>query len=92
MAGCALGPEGNLLDTSQILWYNDSDDVMPILGPSLLKASPLPHPPSHSPSPIIAGSCCTRQVLHPSAKARDPDNLESCILVAKRKSSTRQYV
>ena len=28
---CALGPDGNLLDTSEIVWVNDPDDPMPVL-------------------------------------------------------------
>jgi hypothetical protein len=90
MTGCAVGPDGNLLDASQIIWFNDGDDVTPISGPSLLKASPLPRPASRSPSPIIAGSRRPRRVVRPSAKARDPDNLESCTILAKRKRSTKQ--
>jgi hypothetical protein len=92
MAGCAVGPDGTLLNASQIIWFDDSDDVVPILGPSLLKPSPLPRPASRSPSPIIAGSRHPHRVLRPSAKARDPDNLESCSILAKRKPSTKQPV
>jgi hypothetical protein len=92
MAGCAVGPDSNLLDASQIIWFDNSDDVVPILGPSLLKPSPLPRPASCSPSPIIAGSHRPHRVLRPSAKAWDPDNLESCSILAKRKPSTKQPV
>ena len=27
---CAVGPDGQLLDTSKITWYNDPDDDMPM--------------------------------------------------------------
>lgn len=28
--GCAIGPDGNLLDASQIPWFRDPDDVEPM--------------------------------------------------------------
>ncbi len=27
---CALGPDGQLLDVTEIKWYNDPDDTQPI--------------------------------------------------------------
>lgn len=27
---CALGPDGQLLDASEITWFNDPDDAQPI--------------------------------------------------------------
>jgi hypothetical protein len=32
---CALDPHGNLRDASDIVWYNDKDDLEPILGSSV---------------------------------------------------------
>jgi hypothetical protein len=33
MSQSALGPDGQLLDASEIEWYNDTDDVHPIQVP-----------------------------------------------------------
>lgn len=30
MSGCAVGPDGQLLDADKIQWYNDADDDIPI--------------------------------------------------------------
>jgi hypothetical protein len=86
MSGCAIGADGQLLDASQIQFFNDVDDVAPISGPSNMSttatqtaaARPI-HPlftGTHSPAHNVAGSRCTAHVSQPSTKACDPDNAE----------------
>jgi hypothetical protein len=81
MSGCTIGPDGQLLDASQITFYNDADDDVPISGPGSIVTPPVPRP--GSPTAKIAGSRRPHRVLRPSTKARDPNNAESSI---KRKS------
>jgi hypothetical protein len=81
MSGCAIGPDGQLLDASQITFYNDVDDDVPISGPGSIVTPAVARP--GSPTAKIAGSRRPHRVVRPSTKARDPNNTESSI---KRKS------
>ena len=69
MSDYAVGPNGNLLNASDIVWYNDPDDVAPISTPRGLS--------NQSPSPKIAGSHRPPRAVRPSIKASDPNNTKS---------------
>ena len=69
MSDCAVGPDGKLLDASEIVWFNDPDDDAPLSTPKGLG--------NRSPSPKIAGSRRPQRAVRPSAKASDPNNAES---------------
>ena len=62
-----LGLDGQLLDASQITWYNDDIDTEPL---------PLTSSTSH-PSPVakIAGSRRSVRTVQLSARVRDPANV-----------------
>src|ERR1700722_6741464 len=65
-SGCAEGPDGHLLDASEITWYNDPNDSEPLPTTSrTTRASPVPK---------TAGSRCPKRTLQPSAQLRDPEN------------------
>ena len=93
---CALGPDGNLLDASEIVWVNDPDDPMPVerLEPNqqadvegiLPSSSSAVHPFFRSgppPATMVAGSRRSQRVPHLSKRILDPDNSE-CPDVSKR--------
>ncbi|KAF8166041.1 hypothetical protein B0H34DRAFT_832791 [Crassisporium funariophilum] len=73
---CALGPNGELLDESDIVWVNDPDDPTHIAPASL-------HAPIHPlftggsvPALMVAGSRRSTHVSKPSKRLLDPDNFE----------------
>ena len=93
MSGCAVGHDGQLLDASKILFYNDVDDVAPISGPSTsTHTSTALHPifTGLAPAIKIAGARRTNRISRPSTKARDPDNAEASVLPVKRQSRDKQ--
>jgi hypothetical protein len=83
---CALGPDGKLLDASEIVWVNDPDDLMPVasIQQAVVDATALPpkssgtHPFFRGPPPavMVAGSRRSGRVSRPSKRALDPDNIE----------------
>jgi len=84
---CALGPDGELLDTSKIVWVNDPDDLMPIAPiqqagvdtTALPPKSSVTHPffcGDPSPAVMIAGLRHSACVPWPLKHALDPDNVE----------------
>jgi hypothetical protein len=84
---CALGPDGKLLDASEIVWVNDPDDPMPIAPIQQAGVDTTALPPKSSvthpffrgdPPPVvmIAGSRRSARVPQPSKRALDPDNVE----------------
>lgn len=79
--GCAVSADGNLLDASQIKWYNDADDEMPLPTPALVMTEKAPIHPLFQSSSIpgikVAGSRCSNRATRPSARAIDPDNAEA---------------
>ncbi|KAF8868531.1 hypothetical protein BD779DRAFT_1415765, partial [Infundibulicybe gibba] len=81
--GCAVGPDGKLLDASEIQFFNDADDITPISGPATVPTpSTIPgvHPfftRGSSPARLVAGIRRTARIPRPSAKATDPNNMES---------------
>jgi hypothetical protein len=79
MSGCALGPDGKLLDTADIVFYHDADDDTPIPAPASASKGPVTATRSVLGSPICktAGSRRPQRTLRPSTKVRDPNNAES---------------
>ena len=86
--GCAVGPDGELLDPSQIIWYNDADNDEPMAQAT----TPLTAQPQPQLSATTLDSFVTKvpppvrrstRAACPSAKAIDPDNA----MAIKRKSS-----
>lgn len=69
MSGCAVGPDGKLLNTKYITFYEDTDssELIGIATPSTTTAGPDP----------IAGACRSGQAICPSNKIIDPDNTEA---------------
>ena len=77
MPGCAVGPDGNLLDAEDIQWYKDVDSSEPInlattLSSSITTAnmSTAIHPFFHG----VATACCSGHVTRPSNRITNPDN------------------
>ena len=86
---CALGPDGKLLDVSEIVWFNDPDDLTsmePIrqangvtVEGNLPSNSDAIHPffcGGPPPATMVAGSRRSNRVSHPSKRVLDPDNAE----------------
>ncbi|KDR71462.1 hypothetical protein GALMADRAFT_143735 [Galerina marginata CBS 339.88] len=77
MDQCAVGPNGELLDESKIVWVNDPDDPTPISpAPSLLTRV---HPfftGGLVPAVMVAGSRRSGRISKPSKRMLDPDNSE----------------
>ncbi|KAF5370479.1 hypothetical protein D9615_009743 [Tricholomella constricta] len=76
---CALAADGSLLDASDIVFYNDPDDEVPL--PPTLNFSPAPpvHPffnGGEAPAVSVASSRRSGRALRPSIRLRDPDNNE----------------
>jgi len=97
---CALAPDGNLLDASEIVWVNDPDDLMPTAHIQQAGVDTTALPPKSSvsnpffrgdppPAVMIAGSRCSACVPRPSKRALDPDNVERPD-VLKRPCPSRQ--
>ena len=82
---CALDAHGNLLDASQITWFNDPDDATPLPTATPDPSPPVTPPPattlahffrksSAGPSAKVAGARRSNRPVHPSSKAKDPNN------------------
>ena len=87
MPGCAVGPDGNLLNAEDIQWYEDVDSSEPInlattLSSSVTTAntSTTIHPFFHG----VATACRSGCVTRPSNRITDPDNAAA---THKRKAS-----
>jgi len=89
MSGCAVAPDGSLLDASEIEFFNDVDDDVPISHPApqcrLAAAASTSSIAStvntldsffssRSPAAKVAGVCRTACASSPSAWIIDPDN------------------
>jgi hypothetical protein len=72
---CAVGPDGNLLPASGIVWYNDPADVTPL--------PPAPSSPKGTQIDDFFPRRTSTRVPRPSARAADPNNTEA----VKRKAS-----
>jgi hypothetical protein len=87
---CALGPDGNLLDASEIVWQHDPDDPTPLMPP------PSPKPTTlhaffrggAAPALEVGGSRRSVRVPKPSKRVLDADNVES----ASKSTSKRRKV
>jgi hypothetical protein len=73
---CAIGSDGELLDASRIVWYNDADDDEPMVPAMTLLTA------QHQVSTMMLDSFITKvpphqstHTPHPSAKTIDPDNV-----------------
>ena len=95
---CAVGTDGNLLDESEIIWYNDAEDSVPIAPAasqvpstsSVLKATTL-HPifnggSTPRPAVSVAGARRSSRVSKPSKHILDAE------LQAEFKSSKRACI
>jgi hypothetical protein len=85
---CAVGPDGKLLDASQIVWFNDPDDDEPMAPATTSSMAQR----QHQVSMTMLDSFVTKappaarrstRAPRPSTKAIDPDN----IMALKRKPS-----
>jgi hypothetical protein len=100
--GCAIGPDGQLLDASEIEWVNDPDDLIPIPPPATATASREPSANlSREPSVttldrffmktpaarIVAGSRRSARVPRPSGRVTDPNNTMLLATATKRKEN-----
>ena len=94
MSGCAVGPDGKLLDAADIVWFEDADSSEPInsattpSGPSSMTASnpPTAIPPLNHGEPestvVAAGARRSGRATRPSVRIADPDNAEASAFVA----------
>jgi hypothetical protein len=77
---CAVGPDGNLLDASQIVWFNDPDDDEPMV-PGTSSAPSVAQPQvsmATLDSFVTKIPPATRRSARapcPSTRAIDPDNI-----------------
>ena len=96
---CAVGTDGKLLDESEIVWYNDADDLVPIapLVPStssVLKATTL-HAffngaSTPGPAVFVAGARRSSRVSKPSKRVLDVNNAELQTESSKRARVARK--
>src|SRR5215471_11434875 len=96
-SGCAVGADGTLLDASQIQWFNDTNDSLPLPPTSSLpnissvdkiSSDAKIHPffkMKAAPVTRTAGARHSAHAPHPSARMRDPDNAESSILAGQKR-------
>jgi len=97
MSGCAIGPDGKLLDAKDIVWFKDADSSEPInhattpLGPSSITTADsftTIHPFFHgrpAPAAIVAGAHCSGHATHPSIRITNPNNTEASGFVTTHK-------
>lgn len=87
MSGCAVGPDGKLLDAKDIKWYEDVDSSEPInhtTAPSefitTANSANTIHPffrGGPAPAVVAAGSRRSGRAPRPSNRITDPDNAEA---------------
>jgi hypothetical protein len=88
--GCAIGSDGELLDASQIDWYNDVDDNKPMTPSANATTAQNSSATLDSfvtkamPAKVVAGSRRSARTVRPSVKATDPNN---AAMTLKRKLS-----
>lgn len=96
MSGCAVAPDGSLLSPSKIDFYNNSDDIVPISGPSL--TAPMPSSATNTPSATTLDDFFapshstavrrTTRLSKPSARVRDAaDAVNNIAMTGKRKAN-----
>lgn len=98
MSGCAVGQDGKLLEATEIEWFNDPDDAIPLSKPltaasshsSMQSMAPATldsfFSRSGSPAVKIAGARRSQRVPRPSAKAAESSNRPGL----KRKATDNQ--
>lgn len=88
---CAIGPDGELLDASKIVWFNDPDDDQPMASATTSSTA------QHQLSTVTLDSFVTKgppaarrsnRAVRPSTKLVDPDNA----MALKRKPSNTSLV
>jgi hypothetical protein len=75
---CALAADGSLLDASDIIFYNDPDDLLPLYQPATEPS--MVHPfftGASAPVTTVVGSRRSGCVIRPSTRVTDPDNVEA---------------
>jgi hypothetical protein len=86
MSDCAIGPDGKLLDTKDIQWYEDVDSLEPInqaatpSSTTTASSSATIHPifcDGLAPAVVVAGACCSGRTVCPSNRITDPDNAKT---------------
>jgi hypothetical protein len=97
-SGCAVGPDGSLLDASQIKWFHDADDALPFAPASSSpssgdKASTSSEAGVHplfrrrpAATLKVAGARRSARALRPSARMIDPDNAEASTSAGQKRS------
>jgi len=84
---CAVGPDGELLDASKIVWFHDADDDRPMApATTSLMAQPQPGLSATTLDLFVTKAPPARRstrAARPSTKAIDPDNA----MATKRKLS-----
>jgi hypothetical protein len=85
---CAVGPDGKLLDASQIVWFKDPDDDEPMAPATTSSTAQRQHQVSTTTLDSFVtkappATCRSTRAPRPSTKAIDPDN----IMALKRKPS-----
>jgi hypothetical protein len=94
---CAVGPDGNLLDASEIAWQHDPDDPTPLMAPSSSPKTPTLqwHPffrGGAAPTLEVAGSRCSVRVPKPSKRVSDANNAESASKPKRRRVLQKKIV
>ena len=85
MSGCAVGPDGKLLDANDIVWFEDAESSEPIndtTAPSsstTASTSTAIHPffhggPAPAPAAVASGARRSGRAIRPSIRITDPDN------------------
>ena len=86
MSGCAVGPDGKLLDAKDIVWFEDADSSEPInhaATPS--SAMPASSSAATAPDAVAAGARRSGRAIRPSLRVTDPDNAEASPFAITRK-------
>jgi hypothetical protein len=82
MSGCAVGPDGKLLDAKDIVWFEDGDSSEPInhaTTPSSITtadSSATIHRGEPAPAAVVAGARRSGRATRPSIRITDPDSAE----------------
>jgi hypothetical protein len=93
--GCAQNPDGSLRDASEIEFFNDVDDTVPISGPSPSASRPV-HPLFTKVRPFERVAGVRRFSPHPrrssrtsrpSARAKDPNNAEATTTTTRKRKA-----
>lgn len=95
MSGCAVGPDGKLLDAKDIKWYEDADSSEPInhtttpsVSVTTANSSNTIHPffrGDPAPAVVATGSRRSGRAIRPSNRIIDPDNSEALSFAAVHK-------